>query len=107
MLGRGMVGQLHESDGLTVVLALRVLAEPNAADDIRGRDTGVDAHRREGIGDIRVFFGKVAHEACRGEELLRLAEPSLPNGSGARLGPHVRRCACEAAASAIHGFRPR
>jgi len=107
VFGRRRVGSLQQGDGFAVVLALRVFPEPDAADDVRGRDTGVDAKRREGICDVLVFFGEVAHEVRRGKELLGFPQPSLPDGCGARLGPHVRPGAYEAVCAARHDFRPR
>ncbi|NMM33232.1 MAG: hypothetical protein HHJ13_04390 [Phycicoccus sp.] len=64
--GRRLVGRLQQSDGFAVVLALSVLTQQCAADDIRGRDAGVDAQRREGISDVLMIFREVAHEFSRG-----------------------------------------
>ena len=75
--GRGLVGRLQQRDGFAMVLALCVLTKPCAADNVRGRDTGVDAQRREGISDVLMFLGEVAHEVRSGKELLSFAQPSL------------------------------
>jgi hypothetical protein len=55
VLGIGAVGLGQQCDRLLVSVALGVLTEPGAADDLGGGDAGMDAERHVGVSDVVVL----------------------------------------------------
>jgi len=66
----------QQGDGGSVVLSLRVNAEPFAAGDVRGGDAGVDAQGHVGVADVGILLlartSAMVSAACRNCSALRI-----------------------------------
>ncbi|HEY2577419.1 MAG TPA: hypothetical protein VGI74_14025, partial [Streptosporangiaceae bacterium] len=84
--GRPAVGLAQHGQRLIVTLALRMLPEADATDDIRGGNASVDAQRDECIRVPSSISGLVGDQVRGVKELASLAQATAPDVWGARVG---------------------
>jgi hypothetical protein len=63
VLGRWIVCLAQQRHCLIVVISLRMLPKPSAADRVRGSDTCVDAQRHVHIGDLSLLLCLICDQA--------------------------------------------
>jgi hypothetical protein len=84
---RGRVDGPEQRDGILVVLALRMLTQSRAADDVRGCDARVHPQRHDRIIDTLRLVGEVATDLGQVKELFGFSQPPAADCLVARPRP--------------------